>query len=231
MGKWCDAGNKVKDLRNWLTIYGYWNQSGLDNVVAMLLFLVDQYSQPLGIGLAPPQETPDTGLVAPCSPWCRTDTFLPSFPLSGNQSNHNTCSSTLSMQACYRQQATRATHSHSKHALRAHGKSCKPVLLPCRVFASGLQRLFSISKVLPGVVQAVGAAGVQHSSPHGGSAALPQACHHETAVHRRFDQNHGGPRVAPRAHLHQWRGSPHSCAFSFHPQFAILARFKNSSGV
>jgi len=55
------AGKKARDLRNWLTIYSYWNQGGLENVVTMLLYLVDNYSRPTGISPKPLQETPDTG--------------------------------------------------------------------------------------------------------------------------------------------------------------------------
>jgi cobalamin biosynthesis Mg chelatase CobN len=56
------AGQKVRDLRNWLTIYSYWNQGGQDNVATMLLYLVDQYLVPTGIAPKPVQETPPTGI-------------------------------------------------------------------------------------------------------------------------------------------------------------------------
>lgn len=36
-------GDKARDLKNWLTVYGYWNQGGLSNCVAMFTFLVQQY--------------------------------------------------------------------------------------------------------------------------------------------------------------------------------------------
>ena len=36
------AGQKVKDLRTWLTTYSYWNQGGLDNVVSMFLYLAKE---------------------------------------------------------------------------------------------------------------------------------------------------------------------------------------------
>lgn len=55
------AGQKVRDLRNWLTIYSYWNQGGQDNVATMLLYLVDQYVARTGITPPPVQETPPTG--------------------------------------------------------------------------------------------------------------------------------------------------------------------------
>ncbi|KAK9811539.1 hypothetical protein WJX72_005618 [[Myrmecia] bisecta] len=58
-------GKKARDLRNWLTIYGYWNQGGLENVVTMFLYLVDQYLQPTGIAPAPLLETPPTGCLHP----------------------------------------------------------------------------------------------------------------------------------------------------------------------
>ena len=31
----CIAGKKARDLRNWLTIYSYWNQGGMENVAWM----------------------------------------------------------------------------------------------------------------------------------------------------------------------------------------------------
>ena len=55
------AGKKARDLRNWLTIYSYWNQGGLENVTSMLLYLVDNYSRPTGIAPSALLETPDTG--------------------------------------------------------------------------------------------------------------------------------------------------------------------------
>jgi len=42
-------------------IYGYWNQGGLDNVTAMLAYLVDQYFLPTGLPLPALVETPATG--------------------------------------------------------------------------------------------------------------------------------------------------------------------------
>ncbi|KAK9843478.1 hypothetical protein WJX81_004582 [Elliptochloris bilobata] len=58
-------GNKARDLRNWLTVYGYWNQGGLDNVTAMLCYLVDQYFLPTGLPLPALVETPPTGCLHP----------------------------------------------------------------------------------------------------------------------------------------------------------------------
>ncbi|KAK9915657.1 hypothetical protein WJX75_002261 [Coccomyxa subellipsoidea] len=58
-------GQKVRDLRNWLTIYSYWNQGGQDNVATMLLYLVDQYLGRTGISPQPVQETPPTGCLHP----------------------------------------------------------------------------------------------------------------------------------------------------------------------
>ena len=57
----CAAGQKARDLRNWLTVYSYWNQGGQDNVATMLLYLVDQYFAKTGIQAKPLQETPATG--------------------------------------------------------------------------------------------------------------------------------------------------------------------------
>ena len=56
------AGKKARDLQNWLTIYGYWNQGGQQNVAIMLLYLVDKYFKPLGLEATAPVETPATGV-------------------------------------------------------------------------------------------------------------------------------------------------------------------------
>lgn len=58
-------GNKARDLRNWLQIYGYWNEGGLENVTTMLLYLVDQYLRPAGVGTPAVQVTPPTGAPSP----------------------------------------------------------------------------------------------------------------------------------------------------------------------
>ncbi len=57
------TGQKAKDLRNWLTIYSYWNQGGRSNVVAMFAHLVDQYFKPTGASPAKLLETPATGII------------------------------------------------------------------------------------------------------------------------------------------------------------------------
>jgi cobalamin biosynthesis Mg chelatase CobN len=36
------TGQKVRDLRTWLTSYSYWNQGGLDNVLSMFLYLAKE---------------------------------------------------------------------------------------------------------------------------------------------------------------------------------------------
>lgn len=56
------AGKKAKDLRNWLTVYSYWNQGGQGNVVSMFAHLVDQYFASTGIPAAKLVETPATGM-------------------------------------------------------------------------------------------------------------------------------------------------------------------------
>ena len=61
-----NAGQKARDLRNWLTVYSYWNQGGQDNVATMLLYLVDQYFAKTGIQAKPAQETPSTGVLHLC---------------------------------------------------------------------------------------------------------------------------------------------------------------------
>jgi magnesium chelatase subunit H len=56
---------KVRDLRNWLIIYGYWNAGGSDNVAAMLWFLAEKYLG-LSVGEIPVAiETPNMGLLHP----------------------------------------------------------------------------------------------------------------------------------------------------------------------
>lgn len=60
-------GKKVQDLRNWLTIYGYWNAGGPENVAALFWFLANQYL-PKADSLAEipaPVETPNMGLLHP----------------------------------------------------------------------------------------------------------------------------------------------------------------------
>ena len=55
-------GKKARDLRNWLQIYSYWNEGGLENVTTLLLYLVDQYLKPAGVGTPAVQVTPPTGV-------------------------------------------------------------------------------------------------------------------------------------------------------------------------
>ena len=56
---------KVKDLRNWLIIYGYWNAGGTENVASMLWVLSEKYLG-LTVGEIPPVlETPNIGLLHP----------------------------------------------------------------------------------------------------------------------------------------------------------------------
>ncbi|CAI7897024.1 unnamed protein product [Closterium sp. NIES-54] len=58
-------GKRARDLRNWLTVYGYWNQGGLVNVVNMFLYLANDYLLPTGITASAPVETPPLGLYHP----------------------------------------------------------------------------------------------------------------------------------------------------------------------
>ena len=62
------VGQKAKDLRNWLTVYSYWNQGGQGNVVSMFAHLVDQYFKPTGVTPAKLLETPATGSFSSPSP-------------------------------------------------------------------------------------------------------------------------------------------------------------------
>lgn len=65
-------GKKVKDLRTWLTVYSYWNQGGLENVMAMFQYIVrecfDLGSTDLPPEPAPVVETPATGCLHPAVP-------------------------------------------------------------------------------------------------------------------------------------------------------------------
>ena len=45
-------GRKAKDLRNWLTVYGYWNQGGLENVEEAFYYVAREYLP--GLPEAPP---------------------------------------------------------------------------------------------------------------------------------------------------------------------------------
>jgi len=66
-------GKKVKDLRTWLTVYSYWNQGGISNVIGMFQYLVREAFQ-LTNNTAPPPppaaviETPATGCLHPAAP-------------------------------------------------------------------------------------------------------------------------------------------------------------------
>lgn len=58
-------GKKVRDLRNWLTVYGYWNQGGLENVTNLFIYLADEYLVKLGAPKGRLIETPPLGLYHP----------------------------------------------------------------------------------------------------------------------------------------------------------------------
>ncbi|MGK7906716.1 MAG: magnesium chelatase subunit H [Synechococcus sp.] len=58
-------GRKVRDLRNWLTIYGYWNAGGTENVVSLFQYLAENYFDVTVGAIAPPVETPNLGLLHP----------------------------------------------------------------------------------------------------------------------------------------------------------------------
>ena len=64
-------GKKVKDLRTWLTVYSYWNQGGIDNVMAMFQYIVRECFD-VGMNVppepAPVVETPATGCLHPAAP-------------------------------------------------------------------------------------------------------------------------------------------------------------------
>ena len=55
-------GKKVRDLRNWLTVYGYWNQGGSQNVSSMFLYLANEYLMDIDIQPKAVKETPPLGV-------------------------------------------------------------------------------------------------------------------------------------------------------------------------
>ena len=60
-------GKKVQDLRNWLTVYSYWNQGGEENVTSMILYILQECFE---LPSEPPEpkvllETPATGCLHP----------------------------------------------------------------------------------------------------------------------------------------------------------------------
>lgn len=55
-------GQKARDLRNWLTVYSYWNQSGPENVASMFLHLAKEYLLDTARQPAPVVETPALGV-------------------------------------------------------------------------------------------------------------------------------------------------------------------------
>ena len=59
-------GDKARDLKNWLSIYSYWNQGGLTNVISMFLLLLDAYKLQSDVALPEPVvETPPLGCLHP----------------------------------------------------------------------------------------------------------------------------------------------------------------------
>ncbi|WPT13938.1 Magnesium-chelatase subunit H [Picochlorum sp. SENEW3] len=63
-------GKKVQDLRNWLTVYSYWNQGGEENVTSMINYILRECFE---LPSAPPEprallETPATGCLHPEAP-------------------------------------------------------------------------------------------------------------------------------------------------------------------
>lgn len=65
-------GRKARELRIWLTVYSYWNQGGLNNVVSMFEYLVREcFVLTSGQAALKPQpviETPQTGCLHPAAP-------------------------------------------------------------------------------------------------------------------------------------------------------------------
>ena len=60
-------GKKVQDLKNWLTVYSYWNQGGEENVTSMILYILKEC---FDLPSEPPEpkmllETPATGCLHP----------------------------------------------------------------------------------------------------------------------------------------------------------------------
>ena len=57
-------GRKAKDLRNWLTVYGYWNQGGLENVEEAFYYVAKAYLPGLPESAPKSVEDDDGSLVA-----------------------------------------------------------------------------------------------------------------------------------------------------------------------
>ena len=57
-------GRKAKDLRNWLTVYGYWNQGGLENVEEAFYYVAKAYLPGLPESAPKSAEDDDGSLVA-----------------------------------------------------------------------------------------------------------------------------------------------------------------------
>ena len=72
-------GKKVADIRNWLTVYGYWNQGGQGNVVSMFVTLAKEYLLEEGavdaVHIEPVREVPSLGTYHPCLWDCRDPSF------------------------------------------------------------------------------------------------------------------------------------------------------------
>lgn len=60
-------GKKARDLRNWLTLYGYWNAGGAENVANLFLLLAQEYLGVAVRAVPPVQPMPDSGLVHPAA--------------------------------------------------------------------------------------------------------------------------------------------------------------------
>lgn len=59
-------GERVRDLRHWLTVYSYWNAGGVDNVAAMLEYITRDVLQSGAVGQIPPvKQIPNVGLLHP----------------------------------------------------------------------------------------------------------------------------------------------------------------------
>lgn len=59
-------GRKARDLRNWLTVYSYWNAGGTNNVIAMLNYICrDVLQLDVVTEIAPIVQIPNVGLLHP----------------------------------------------------------------------------------------------------------------------------------------------------------------------
>lgn len=177
---------QARDLKNWLTVYGYWNQGGLQNVVALFSYLSEQYLCP-GAGLPPPPppvETPPTGCLHPDAPGVYFKSPA-EVGVSCSQerlgvSATTTCTLLPASQACCLRVA-RACCFYVKRGI--------PTCFYSHTLIPDFH--FPAASAVHGLVPRQRAA-ARYGRPRGGRPAVPQARHHGAALHPAAHQPAGG---------------------------------------